>query len=628
VAGPIFVSYSRRDVIYAQTLIAHLRQAGLIVWFDSEIPTGQRWDRTVRAHIDRCGALLLLMSPSAEDSDWVAAEIDHARKRSRPIIPLLLAGEVFFGFSRTQYVDVTDGSMPDEALVSVLAAHADSDDTPIGIVPAVPDPIAIVSSQQFRMARRDLRRQYAVFTDLIADSQASDNPPKNALAKIDIEVDLIDGAGQPAMVNAQLLAMVDDPDIGSEIGQFTIEVAQPPAPMSEHYFDQAQRILSARLRAAHAAAGRINTRLIMIGILPTLTLEHTTVAHMSADDQYAALDEIFSGERRGDVRIDIQGVERLQLRATTIMAEAAATSAQYSFETTAHRFADHWNAAQIVAAVQSAVGANSPYLFGHCLWPETRTVLFEQALDGRPPDSSVLDLRPRAWFGERWLTSIHDLLDENLRYYPPTPSISSRHPDNHSGAADAGLPDLWLHNALIYRWNRLDFQIEPDRRSPRLFIQNRVLPAGPTVIDTIANIAFFHGLVHGLSDQETSPWSRLPFTTASQNFYQASHAGLGAHLVWPGSGQISVTDLVLSTLLPLAHRGLDTAGVSPNSRDRLLSIIERRCATGRNGATWQRCVVHELQNRGHDRWTALGMMTNLYADLSLSDIPVHQWPDL
>lgn len=53
---------------------------------------------------------------------------------------------------------------------------------------------------------------------------------------------------------------------------------------------------------------------------------------------------------------------------------------------TPERFSDVWNAAQAVAAVQVALGANSPFLFGRELWRESRPPLFQQATDTRPPE--------------------------------------------------------------------------------------------------------------------------------------------------------------------------------------------------------------------------------------------------
>ena len=84
------------------------------------------------------------------------------------------------------------------------------------------------------------------------------------------------------------------------------------------------------------------------------------------------------------------------------------------------------DAAEIVAGPQLALGANSPFFFGHHLWAETRVELFAQATDTRPDELKAQGVRPRVWFGERWITSIFDLFEENSRYFP---ALLAEYPD-------------------------------------------------------------------------------------------------------------------------------------------------------------------------------------------------------
>ena len=114
-------------------------------------------------------------------------------------------------------------------------------------------------------------------------------------------------------------------------------------------------------------------------------------------------------------------------------------------------FARNWNAAQVLAGPQLALGANSPYFFGHQLWPETRIELFAQATDTRPDELKTQGVRPRVWFGERWITSIFDLFEENVRYFPSLlPELSDEDPV--AELADGRTPqlaELRLHNGTI-----------------------------------------------------------------------------------------------------------------------------------------------------------------------------------
>lgn len=152
-----------------------------------------------------------------------------------------------------------------------------------------------------------------------------------------------------------------------------------------------------------------------------------------------------------------------------------------------------------------------------------------------------------------------------------------------------------------------------------------MLPAGPTVVDILANGALYYGLVRALADQERPVWSRMSFATAEENFTKASIKGIDAEIFWPGYGDLPVTELVQRWLLPLAHEGLAAWGVDATIRGRLLDVIEQRCVRGVNGATWQAAVVAQAERRGLSRVDALREMTLRYVDLMHSNEPVHLW---
>ncbi len=163
--------------------------------------------------------------------------------------------------------------------------------------------------------------------------------------------------------------------------------------------------------------------------------------------------------------------------------------------------------------------------------------------------------------------------------------------------------------------------------SPHLRVENRVLPAGPTVVDTLANAAFYYGLIRVLAEDERPVWSRMSFSAAEENFHTAAREGIEAAVYWPGVGEVPAAELVLRRLLPLAYDGLDRWGLDPGDRDRLLGIVERRCATLRNGATWQSATFRRLtRDGGLDRPEALRRMTVAYRDHMHSNQPVHDWP--
>ena len=229
-------------------------------------------------------------------------------------------------------------------------------------------------------------------------------------------------------------------------------------------------------------------------------------------------------------------------------------------QTSPDQFAAHWNAAQAIAGVQLAVSANSPYLLGKELWRETRIPLFEQATDTRSEELKAQGVRPRVWFGERWITSVFDLFEENVRYFPALlPVTDDEDPLEvlESGGTPA-LHELKLHNGTIYRWNRPVYDISDG--VPHLRVENRLLAAGPTIADTIANAALWFGLVRYLVESERPLWSQMSFSAAEENFHVAAQMGVDAQVYWPGLGQVRATELVLRRLLPMARAGSRLVG--------------------------------------------------------------------
>jgi hypothetical protein len=347
---------------------------------------------------------------------------------------------------------------------------------------------------------------------------------------------------------------------------------------------------------------------------------------ISPSARYAALNEAILAARGENIQLDIQGVDRLSMFASTLAPESACTSAQLHLQVAPLDFATTWNAAQVLAGPQLAIGANSPYFFGRELWRETRTELFLQGTDARPPELRNQGVRPRVWFGERWITSIFDLFEENVRYFPSLlPEVSDEDPQAvlESGEAPR-LQELRLHNGTIYRWNRPVYQVVDGR--PHVRVENRVLPAGPTVTDMVANAAFYYGALRALMDDERPIWSQLSFSAAEENFHSCARHGPDATVYWPGLGRVNAAELVQRRLLPMAYEGLDRWGVAPAVRDRYLGIIGDRVTSGRNGAAWQVGAVQSLERRGLDRPTALTEMLRLYAGGMHANEPVHTWP--
>jgi len=455
--------------------------------------------------------------------------------------------------------------------------------------------------------------------------------PRNLMG-LEIELNLVDGGGQPRMMNAQVLERIASRDFQTELAMFNLEVNIAPHRLGERVFDRLAEELRTSLAYADRKAGELDAGIVMIGILPTLDRDDLVSSNLSDVDRYTLLNDQIVAARGEDFKLDIDGVERLVCTSRSIAPEAACTSVQLHLRVTPDRFADVWNAAQAVSAVQIAVGANAPFLFGHELWRESRPPLFEQSTDTRPPELQAQGVRPRTWFGERWIDSAYDLFEENLRYYPALLPICDD--EDPLRVLDEGgtpkLSELVLHNGTIYRWNRPVYEVVDG--VPHLRVENRVLPAGPTVIDVVANAAFYYGLVRALAEEARPVWTKLPFEAAAGNFEAACRYGIDARLRWPrrgrlgGVAEVDAVTLVRDELLPLAAAGLDAWGVEPADRDLYLGVVEERCRRRTNGAHWQAETFHRGLEKGLSRDAALAAMTRRYRELMLTGEPVHGWP--
>ncbi|MGV9747102.1 glutamate-cysteine ligase family protein [Rhodococcus zopfii] len=486
-----------------------------------------------------------------------------------------------------------------------------------------------------RQFRRKVQACVSVLDRMLRDDAFIDvqEPPEPQLG-MEIEFNLVRDDMAPAMSNLEVLQAIDDSSVfQTELGQFNVEMNVAPGPLTGDATIELEEKLRQSLRRADERMHRQNAQLVMVGMLPTLELDHLGREWITANPRYEALNEQIFAARGEDIELDLDGVplpgtdvvEQLRADTNSVVPEAACTSLQLHLRVAPKEFAAHWNAAQCLAGVQVALAANSPFLAGKSLWHESRIPLFAQATDTRTLELKNQGVRPRVWFGERWIDSVIDLFQENSRYFPALlPEVSDADPE---ADLDAGrvpeLRELQMHNGTIYRWNRPVYDIADGH--PHLRVENRVLPAGPTLLDMMANAAFYYGALRGLVDAERPLWHRMSFDAAQENLSIGAKYGLDARLYWPGLGWIGADELVLRRLLPLAHEGLEAYGLSSRARDRYLGIIEQRCLNRRTGAAWQREQVARREAAGADRRTALTEMMRDYVHNMAEGRPVHEW---
>ncbi|MCP5141522.1 MAG: glutamate--cysteine ligase [Chromatiales bacterium] len=432
----------------------------------------------------------------------------------------------------------------------------------------------------------------------------------------EIEAWLIDEQGRPVPRNREFLEHAglhaEDLLVYPELARFNIELNSIPRRLRGDVLSASFAELRASWAACERIAAELGMGVLMIGILPTAPEAEFSLDNMSGMQRYRALNQQVLRMRGGrPLELDINGPQPLRASHRDVMLEAATTSLQLHLQVTPAKAARYYNVAQMVSAATVAVGANSPWLFGHRLWEETRIPLFEQsvAVPGNP-DCGDAGLS-RVGFGSGYAEG--DLLGcfrENVECFPPLLPIEvDKYP--------AALGHLRLHNGTIWRWNRPLVGLDDDG-SPHLRIEHRVIAAGPSVIDTIANAAFFYGLATELAEAMVEPEADLPFHLARDNFYTAARYGVDADVVWFDGARGDLRGLILDQLLPQAAAGLARLDIDRGDADRFLGVIRERVRSRRTGAWWQRHCAEACR-------LDMPALVRTYRDHQRSGLPVHEW---
>lgn len=353
------------------------------------------------------------------------------------------------------------------------------------------------SREHQREYRRKVRLCLDVFETMLAQTRFEADRP---LTGMEIECNLVDADYQPAMSNRYVLDAIADPAYQTELGAYNIEFNVPPRPLPGRTCLELEDEVRASLNDAETKASCSGAHIVMIGILPTLMPEHLTDGWMSASARYAALNESIFKARGEDIPINIAGPEPLSCHAGSIAPESACTSVQLHLQLAPADFPANWNAAQVLAGPQLALGANSPYFFGHQLWSETRIELFTQSTDARPEELKSRGVRPGYGLANAGSPPSSTCFRKTSATSPPCyPRCPTRTLAELAGRIPH-LSELRLHNGTVYRWNRPVYDVVDGR--PHLRLENRVLPAGPTVVDMLANHAFYYGALRGLSEAD------------------------------------------------------------------------------------------------------------------------------
>ena len=464
------------------------------------------------------------------------------------------------------------------------------------------------SEVDFQTFYTHLHQETEALADLVKNRLCSHRDP---VAGFEIEAWLVDDAMNPVSRNEEFLASFSSPLASAELAKFNIELNNKPIALKNDALSLLHKDLENTWKAACSSAKSIGCHLLMIGTLPTLKQSALNLDNMSGLKRYRALNEQILRLRGKPLHLSFAGRESLSVDHDDVMMESATTSFQIHLQAPLEQAHHFYNAAIMASAPTIAISANSPYLFGKDLWCETRIPLFEQSIEVGGYDGAAHGPVRRVSFGTQYARdSIMECFQINLDHFPVLLPMKF-HKDNHQ------FEHLRLHNGTIWRWNRPLVGFDADGTA-HIRIEHRVIPAGPSIIDMIANAAFFYGLAVALCEISTRPKPAMPFSQAKDNFYQAARHGLDASIVWLDGKKYRLQTLLQKELLDMAYRGLETLAINSSDAKTYLDIIEKRNNSGQTGCQWQRQYIKQISND-------FNTMTSAYFRHQRSGRPVHLW---
>lgn len=442
------------------------------------------------------------------------------------------------------------------------------------------------------------------------------------------EMFLVDEMFRPAPVAVEALECITDPRITSEIGRFNLECNTDPLLFGGDCLSRMEEELNSLLNTVSEATTTLGARPVLTGILPTLRKSDLTLDNMVPAKRYYALNDALTRLRGGPYVLSIKGTDELRLTHDSVMLEACNASFQIHFQVGPEEFARMYNIALAATAPVLAAAVNSPLMLGRRLWHETRIAVFQQSVDTRQTMPEDREVAPRVSFGRDWVhDSVLEIFQEDISRFKV---ILGREIDEDPFAAmEAGrapaLKALQLFNSTVYRWNRACYGVGPDGAA-HLRIENRVLPAGPTVLDEVSNAAFWFGLVSSLVNEGSDIREKISFDVVHTNFVAAARHGLDAQLEWMNGETYTAQDLICGQLIPLAEIGLEAGGIDRADIDRYLGTIRERVQRRRTGARWLLGSLASMDQEGtlEERMAAL---VAAMVDRQDAGRPVHEWEE-
>lgn len=438
------------------------------------------------------------------------------------------------------------------------------------------------------------------------------------------EMFLVDRSLRPASVVMEVLERAQDPRLTTELARFNLEGNLTPQVFNSSCLRRMEDELNEVLGVARDAARHCGADILLTGILPTLRKADLGLDNMTPKPRYLELNRTLRRLRGEEFHVLIRGIDELETTHDNVMLESCNTSFQVHFQVSPKEFAKFYNLAQAVTGPLLAAAVNSPVLLKHRLWHETRIALFERSVDTRSSTRVDRAARPRVHFGDGWIqNSVLEIFREDIARFRIL-IANAIDEDPMQVIERGGIPQfgaLRLHNGTVYRWNRACYGVVGDKAHLR--IENRVLPSGPTVLDEVANAAFFFGMMAALAEDEKPIHKLMSFEDAKTNFFNAARDGLKAPMNWKGK-TISAQELLLGELIKTARWGLEYVKVDSSDIDRYLGALEERVRKNMTGSQWMLNSLHAMGEQGTPDIRYRTMSAAMLANQK-SGAPIHTW---
>lgn len=431
---------------------------------------------------------------------------------------------------------------------------------------------------------------------------------------------------RPSDKAEEILAAINDPHFTNELALFNLEINLDPVELKEDCFYKVEKQLNTLLKKASTVAAKYETRILLTGILPTISKNELEFQYMTPQPRYWALNDMLKELRGGDFRLHIKGVDDLTINHDSVLFEACNTSFQMHLQIPPNDFISSYNWAQAISGPILGISTNSPLLLGRELWDETRIALFQQSIDTRHSSYALKNQEARVSFGTDWESgSIAEIFKNDIAQHKVI--LSKEIKDDSLEILKKGtipkLPAINLHNGTIYKWNRPCYGVGNGK--PHIRIENRYIASGPSTLDEMATFAFWVGLMMGRPKVFDDMPSVMDFKDAKANFIKAARTGKYSVLNWMGN-PISVKDLILTKLLPIAKKGLKKAQIDPVDIKKYMRIIEER-AHGITGSQWIVSNYRELR-KIMKKDDALRVLTKTMHHNQELGLTLNQWPDI